>query len=238
MAACGNPRILRAERHLRRASLRRRTGAAVVLGRRAITDWTTAALPRGQNLGYGKSGRETHASWSLFAPSRGCCSRCAGVLRSPRKRQPLQHQLSSIDSTPGPAFSLVAKRAVKGNKRQPVFMADRRPGVAGDDVARTVERVAQGGNSASIQNSIRSAPSTHCCWQTKRTLSRLRRQADGGRPSSGLICGKCTSRSSSMSWLTVDASKIGLRRLEINGSARARRWTLRMAAEQGRAANC
>ena len=73
----------------------------------------------------GKSRRKTDASGCLFAASRGCSTRCAGVLRSPRKRQPLQHQLSSIDSTPEPAFSLVEKRAAKRQQKATGFSGRR-----------------------------------------------------------------------------------------------------------------
>jgi hypothetical protein len=61
--------------------------------------------------------------WSAsrrFAGLRSACSpRCAGVLRSPRKRQPSKRRLTPIVPTHETAFSPVAKKAAKGNIRQP-----------------------------------------------------------------------------------------------------------------------
>ena len=59
------------------------------------------------------------ASGRLFTAPRGCSPRCAGVLRSPRKRQPSKRRLTPIVPTHETAFSPVAKKAAKGNIRQP-----------------------------------------------------------------------------------------------------------------------
>jgi len=55
----------------------------------------------------------------LFTAPRGCSPRCAGVWRSPRKRQPSKRRLTPIVPTHETAFSPVAKKAAKGNIRQP-----------------------------------------------------------------------------------------------------------------------
>ena len=82
------------------------------------------SLMRRKDLGDGST-QQKASSGRLFTPPGGCSPRCAGVLRSPRKRQPLQRQLTPIASTREVAFSSVAKRRQKATKGNRYFTSEK-----------------------------------------------------------------------------------------------------------------
>jgi len=119
---------------LRQACLARHSR---VFSRRAETTFNPSHPHRGfetrrKDLGDGST-QQKASSGRLFTPPGGCSPRCAGVLRSPRKRQHLQRRLTPLVPTRESAFSPIAKKAAKGNRK---FYGGkdsrllRRPGVA------------------------------------------------------------------------------------------------------------